>query len=111
MTLPQGAENAGLVPVFSWVLISIHMEQELFKKTLKPLGYFKRRFGCSSTDAVPDEVFIPHPTTSLCPSCERGWEIYIEKKYGYKDRPYWRWKCRSCKETWEIKNGNFKPIT
>ena len=71
------------------------MDKTLFRERLKTLGYFKRRYGDEH-----DEVFISTPTSSICLFCEHGWEIWIERKWGYKEKPYWRYKCRACRETW-----------
>lgn len=75
------------------------MKKEYFEKLLEPLGYFKKKWGDGN-----DDVFIPYQTSNLCLVCKQGWEINIEKKWGYKDIPYWRYKCRACKSTWENKS-------
>jgi predicted Zn finger-like uncharacterized protein len=72
------------------------MDKTLFEKQLEPLGRFKKKYGDGA-----DNVFVPHPTSNLCPLCLEGHYLVIEKKWGWNDRPYWRVKCRTCKETWK----------
>ena len=72
------------------------MDKTLFEKQLLPLGRYRKREGT-------DPLFVPHPTTALCPLCQQGDYLTIEKKWSYKDKPYWRVKCRTCKETWQKK--------
>lgn len=72
------------------------MQKEKFEKLLEPLGYFKKKWGDGN-----DDVFIPHPTSNLCIVCKNGWTLTIEKKYGYKEQPYWRVKCGACKNHWQ----------
>ena len=72
------------------------MQKEKFEKLLEPLGYFKKKWGDGN-----DDVFVPHPTSNLCEVCNNGWTLTIEKKYGYKEQPYWRVKCTACKNHWQ----------
>lgn len=72
------------------------MEKTKFEKLLEPLGNFKKKWGDGN-----DYVFMAHPTSNLCEVCEHGWTLTIEKKLGYKERPYWRVKCMACKNHWQ----------
>ena len=71
------------------------MDKELFKKTLEPLGEFKQRWGDN------DIFFRSYPASNLCPVCNHGYTITIERKLNRNDEPYWRWKCSNCKNHWQ----------
>jgi DNA-directed RNA polymerase subunit M/transcription elongation factor TFIIS len=72
------------------------MEKTLFTERLDSLGHFRKREGT-------DPQFVPNPTVNLCEVCKHGWLLFIEKKRAHNDRPYWRYKCNNCKQTWQEK--------
>jgi transposase-like protein len=77
------------------------MERIKFKQLVESLGKFKVIKNGYHSEDYQETKFISNLGQSLCPVCNQGHELHIEKKWGYKDVPYWRWKCVSCKSTWQ----------
>jgi hypothetical protein len=80
------------------------MKKELFEQLVEPLGEFRRqRGGYSGEQAYEDIVFELNNPKKPCGDCDlvvKDRVIVIERKFDYKDQPYWRTKCVNCKKKW-----------
>lgn len=81
------------------------MDQNEFKTKINQVGDFKRKWGGRSPETGEWEelVFVTKDIIRVCTDCDRAVtnrQLVYELKHGYKDRPYWRTKCKTCKETW-----------